>query len=216
MNNDFWLDSLSDGKLFRQWLALFVYFPFGVAYFVFLIGGLALALSLSVVFVGIPLLLLMLSSARTLATLDRKVMAAILDVDPPPDFEDVNMRGANLGQRLGMLLGSGATWRSLLYLLLKLPVGIATFMLSFFILFPLAFEVLILAPLTIDLHLITVRLIRWSAIGLYKLHNFFLPSGKLKRRSRRLPLEQAEDELEDEPRYYMDAEGEIAVAKRGR
>lgn len=213
MNNYSWLDALSDGKLFRSWLALFANFWFGLVYFIFVIGGFALALSLSVVLVGIPLLLFMLASTRTLASLDRRVMAAILDVAPPPDFDDVDTRGANLGERLGMYLGSWATWRSALYLLAKFPLGIATFTISWVILLPLAVEVLLLAPLTIDLHLLSVRLTRWSALAAYRINNFLLPSGKAKRASR---LELVEDEPDGEPRYYIDAEGEIAVAKRGR
>ncbi len=214
MNHDNWLDALSDGKMFRHWLSLFVYFPFGFAYFIFLIGGFITAISLSIVLIGIPLLLFMLATSRTLATLDRRVMAAILDVDAPPDFDDVDTSGANLGERLGMYLGSGATWRSLIYLLLKFPLGMITFTISIFILFPLAIEVLLLAPLTIDLHLLTVRLMRWLALGLYRVNNLLLPSGKAKRASRTEAVAVADGE--EEPRYYLDSDGEIAVAKRGR
>jgi hypothetical protein len=213
MNNYSWLDALSDGKLFRSWLALFADFWFGLAYFIFIVGGFALALSLSLVLIGIPLLLFMLATTRTLALMDRRVMAEILGVEAPADFDDVDLRGANLGERLGMLLGSGATWRSALYLLAKFPIGILTFMLSIFILIPLSIEVLLLAPLTIDLHLITVRLMRFTAVGLFKLNNLLLPSGKSKRLSR---LELVEEYPGEEARYYIDEEGEIAVAKRGR
>ncbi len=213
MNNPSWLDALSDGKMFRNWLALFANFWFGLAYIIFVIGGFPLALSLSVVLVGIPLLLFMLATTRTLALLDRRLMATILDVEPPQDFDDIDMRGANLGERLGMLLGSMATWRSALYLLVKFPLGIVSITLSLLILLSLAVEVLLLAPLTIDLHLITVRLLRWSAVALYRINNFFLPKGKSKRFSR---LELVENEPEDDLRYYIDDDGEIAVAKRGR
>ena len=106
-----WLDALSDGKMFRHWLALFANFWFGLAYFIFVIAGFSIALSLSVVLIGIPLLLFMLGATRTLAALDRHVMAEILGVDAPADFDDVDTRGANLGERLGMFLGSWATWR---------------------------------------------------------------------------------------------------------
>ncbi len=213
MNNYSWLDALTDGKMIRSWLALFANFWFGLAYLIFVIGGFSLALSLSVVLIGIPLLLFMLAASRTLASLDRRLMADILDVPAPTDFDDVDTTGANLGERLGMYLGSWATWRSVLYLLAKFPIGVATFTASFLILLPLAVEVLILAPLTIDLHLLTVRLMRFSAVGLYRVHNLLLPTGKAKRASR---LELVEDEPEEEPRYYIDSEGEIAVAKRGR
>lgn len=207
-----WLDALSDGRVLRYWLALFANFWFALAYWTLVIGGFALAISLSFVLIGIPLLLFMLTATRTLALLDRRLMAEILDVAAPADFDDVDSRGANLGERLGLYLGSWATWRSLLYLAVKLPISILALSLSFLILLPLALEVLILAPLTIDLHLITVRLLRFSAVGLYRINNLFLPSGKAKRASR---LELAEDE-EPEPRYYIDSEGEIAAYKRGR
>jgi hypothetical protein len=208
-----WLDALSDGKIMRHWLALFASFWFGLAYWILVIGGFALALSLSVVLVGIPLLLFMLAATRTLALLDRRLMAEILDVSAPGDFDDVDMRGANLGERLGMYLGSWATWRSLLYLAVKFPLGILSLSLSFIFLLPLAVEVLVLAPLTIDLHLLSVRLMRFTAVGLFRLNNLFLPSGKAKRPSR---LELVEEDEEPEPRYYIDSEGEIAAYKRGR
>ena len=211
MKDHAWLDTLSDGKMFRSWLALFANFWFALAYLIFLIGGFALALSLSVVLIGIPLLLFMLATTRTLASLDRRLMAEILGVTPPADFDDVDTRGANLGERMGMYLGSMATWRSALYLLVKFPLGIASIMSAFIILFPLAIEVLILAPLTIDLHMFTPRLLRFAAFWLYRLNNFFLPSGKAKRPSR---LERLEEEIEEEPRYYIDSEGEIAAYKR--
>lgn len=211
MKDHAWLDTLSDGKLFRSWLALFANFWFALAYLIFLIGGFALALSLSLVLIGIPLLLFMLATTRTLAALDRRLMAEILGVTPPADFDDVDTRGANLGERMGMYLGSMATWRSALYLLVKFPLGIASMIGAFAILIPLAIEVLILAPLTIDLHLFTPRLLRFTAFWLYRLNNFFLPSGKSKHSSR---LELVEDELEEEPHYYIDAEGEIAAYKR--
>ena len=213
MNNHSWLDALTDGKIFRHWLALFANFWFGLAYFIYIVGGFALALSLSFVLVGIPLLLFMLATTRTLAMLDRRIMAEILGVEAPPDFDAVDMRDANLGERLGMYLGSWATWRSALYLLAKFPLGIASFTISWLILLPLAIEVLLLAPLTIDLHLLSARLTRWSALVIYRINNWLLPSGKAKRTSR---LDLVEDDAEAEPRYYIDAEGEIAVAKRGR
>ncbi|MEP7293928.1 MAG: sensor domain-containing protein, partial [Chloroflexota bacterium] len=140
MKDHSWLDALSDGKMFRSWLALFASFWFGLAYLIFLMGGFAIALSLSVVLVGIPLLLFMLATTRQIAALDRRLMAEILGVSPPPDFDDVDTRGANLGERMGMYLGSSVTWRSALYLLAKFPLGVAALIASLVVLVPLAVE----------------------------------------------------------------------------
>jgi hypothetical protein len=108
-----------------------------------------------------------------------------------------------------MYLGSGATWRSLIYLLLKLPLGIMTFGAAWLILPLLFIEVLILAPLTIDMRLISVRMLHWVAIGTHKFSGVLLPSGKRKRDTSRLETHEEAD-----PRYFIDDDGEIAAYKR--
>jgi hypothetical protein len=204
-----WLDVLSDGQLFRDWFSLIAHFFLGIAYFTFLSVGFAVALASSVVLVGIPLLLFMLATTRVLARIDRQVMGALLDTPTTAVADDVDTRGANLGERLGMYLGSGATWRSLIYLLLKLPLGIMTFSAAWLILPLLFIEVLILAPLTIDMRLISVRMLHWVAIGTHKFSGVLLPSGKRKRDTSRLETQEEAD-----PRYFIDDDGEIAAYKR--
>jgi hypothetical protein len=204
-----WLDVLSDGQLFRDWFSLIAHFFLGIAYFTFLSVGFAVALASSVVLVGIPQLLFMLATTRILARIDRQVMGALLDTPTAIVADDVDTRGANLGERLGMYLGSGATWRSLIYLLLKLPVGIMTFSAAWLILPLLFIEVLILAPLTIDMRLISVRMLHWIAIGTHKFSGVLLPSGKRKRDTSRLETQEEAD-----PRYFIDDDGEIAAYKR--
>ncbi len=209
-----WLDALTDGTITRSWLALYGNFWTGALYWIVLFGGFALALATIPIIVGIPLLLFMLAVTRDLAALDRRMMAAVLGIDAHDTPEDIDMRGANLGERLGMLLGSGRTWRSLLYLLLKFPVGVVTLTASLIWLLPLAVEVLLLAPLTIDLRLITVRILRWTARAQYRALDWLLPSRPAKRRSRLELVEERIDDVDDDVRYYIDSEGEIAVAKR--
>jgi len=206
-----WLDALSDGQMFRDWFSLIAHFFLGMAYFSFLIAGFAAALGLSLVLVGIPLLLFMLATTRVLARLDRQVMGALLDTPTAQVANNVDARGANLGERLGMYLGSAATWRSLIYLLLKLPLGMMSFTAAWLILPLLALEVLILAPLTIDMRLITVRLLHWVAVGTHRFSGVLLPAapGKRKRDTSRL-----ETHDEAEPRYFIDEDGEIAAYKR--
>jgi hypothetical protein len=204
-----WLDVLSDGQLFRDWFSLIAHFFLGIAYFTFLSVGFAVALASSVVLVGIPLLLFMLATTRILARIDRQVMGALLDTPTAVVADDVDTRGANLGERLGMYLGSGATWRSLIYLLLKLPLGIMAFSAAWLILPLLFIEVLILAPLTIDMRLISVRMLHWIAIGTHKFSGVLLPSGKRKRDTSHLETQEEAD-----PRYFIDDDGEIAAYKR--
>ncbi len=204
-----WLDALSDGQLFRDWFSLIAHFFLGSAYITFLIAGFATAIGLSFVLVGIPLLLFMLATTRTLAKLDRQMMGALLDTPTPEMVEDIDPRGANLGERIGMYMGSITTWRSALYLFAKFLIGLLSITAAFVILPLLAIEVLILAPLTIDMRLISVRLLHWTAIGLHKGSGVLLPTSKKRKRdtSRLETVETAE------PTYTIDDDGEIMVQK---
>lgn len=211
MDRKNWLDVLTDGQIMRDWFSLIAQFFMGMAYLSFLMAGFAVALSLSVVLVGIPLLLFMLGSVRTLAAMDRRMFGGIIDVQTDEVEEDLDLRGANLGERLGMMLGSGRTWLSLVYLLMKFPIGIFAFMASMFILPFLAIEVLILAPLTIDMRLITVRALHWTAVGLHRFPGMLLPNGKRKRPRDVSRLETTETA---EPQYYIDDDGELMVKRK--
>lgn len=210
MNNKTWLDVLTDGQILRDWFSLILSFALGITYFAFFAMMYALSLGLSLVLIGIPLLVFTLASTRVAAAMDRQLMASILHSEIP-EFEEVSMRGANVGERLGQYLGSGITWRSLFYLMLKLGTGTLGVTFAFVLLPFLALEVLILAPLTVAMRLITVRLLHGVAIGLHKIEGLLLPTPKPKRTARTSRLELRE---EDEPLYYLDDDGEIVQHKR--
>lgn len=208
MRDKTWLDALTDGQVLRDWFSLIVSFALGITYLAFFAAGYAVSLGLSFVLIGIPLLLFMLASTRAAAAMDRRLMAAVLNADAPTMDEDPALQGMNLGERLGHYLGSALTWRSLIYLALKFPIGIFSFMFAICILPLLAIEVLILGPLTIDMHLISVRLLHGVTMGLHRAEGLLLPSRKPKRAARlRLEL------VEEEPAYYLDDDGEIIKYK---
>lgn len=208
MRDKTWLDAITDGQVLRDWFSLIMSFALGMTYLVFFVTGYAVSLGLSVVLVGIPLLLFMLASTRTAAAMDRRLMAAILNANIPDVDEEPAPQGANLGERMGHYLGSVLTWRSLLYLALKFPVGIFALIFALCILPLLAVEVLILGPLTIDMHLLSVRLLHGVTMGLNKFETLLLPARKSKRAPRsRLEL------VEEEPLYYLDDDGEIVKYK---
>jgi hypothetical protein len=208
-----WLDALTDGQLFRDWFSLIAHFFLGMAYFGFLMAGYATAIGLSFVLIGIPLLLFMLATTRVLAAIDRRLIGAILDEDTPDVADDVDTTGANLGERIGLYLGSGTTWRSLFYLLLKFPLGMVAFTAAMFLLPLLALEVLILGPLTIDMRLASVRLQHTIAVGLHRGSGLLLPAAK---RKRARDVSRLETRDADEPVYFLDDEGEIVLRKRNR
>jgi hypothetical protein len=205
-----WLDVLTDGRVFRDWFSLVAHFFLGLAYWIVLGFGFAFALGTSVILIGIPMLLFMLATTRVMAALDRQIVGALLDIETPTVVDDVDTRGANLGERMGMYLGSLTTWRSAAYLLLKLPLGMATISAAFALLPVLAFELLLLGPLIAPARPISVQVMRWLAVGSHKIPGLLLPTRKRKRDTSRLET----PELVQEPRYYLDDDGEVILRKR--
>jgi len=208
-NNRTWLDALTDGQIIRDWFSLIAHFALGITYVSFFIFAYTMSIGLSFILIGIPLLLFTLASTRAVAAMDQRLFAGILDRPAPEFTDDVDVRGANLGERMGMYLGSMTTWRSLVYLALKFPVGIAALMAAMFILPFLGFEMLILGPLGIDMRLATVRLLHGVAVGMHKFPGILLPTGKRKRDLSRLETVETV-----EPQYYLDDDGEIVLRKR--
>ncbi len=214
MNGDTrtWLDVLTDGRLFRDWFSLIAHFFLGLAYLIVLVAGFAFGLATSIILIGIPMILFMLATTRAMAAMDRQLVGSLMDVETTPMADDVDVRGANLGERLGMVLGSLTTWRSLAYLLLKLPLGVLSISLAFALLPVLAFEMLVLGPLIAPARPISVAVIHWLAVGFYKIPGYLLPTRKTKRDTSR--LETHEYEYVPEPEYYLEDDGEVVRRKR--
>jgi hypothetical protein len=210
--NRTWLDGLTDGQIIRDWFSLIAHFALGMTYISFFIFAYTMSIGLSIILIGIPLLLFTLASTRAIAAMDQRLFAAILDRDAPEFADDVDVRGANLGERMGMYLGSMTTWRSLVYLGLKFPVGIAAFIAAMCILPFLGFEMLILGPLGIDMRLASVRLLHGVAVGLHKFPGILLPTVRGGKRKRDLSRLESVETIE--PQYYLDDDGEIVLRKR--
>jgi len=207
-----WLDAMTDGQIIRDWFSLIAHFALGMTYISFFIFAYAMSIGLSFILIGIPLLLFTLASTRAVAAMDQRLFAAILDRPAPEFAEDVDVRGANLGERMGMYLGSMTTWRSLMYLALKFPVGIAALIASMVILPFLGIEMLILGPLGIDMRLASVRLLHGVAVGMHKFPGILLPTGRGSKRKR--DLSRLESVETYEPQYYLDDDGEIVLRER--
>jgi signal transduction histidine kinase len=104
--------------------------PIGVALFAFTVTTVAFSAGLLVTFVGLPLLAVTGLISRTLGQMSRRLANRLAggDVAPPQPFH------ANPGLLgwIGSCLTDGTAWRARLYSVLKLPLGIATFMTATF------------------------------------------------------------------------------------
>lgn len=119
-----WTGSLSDGRVYRGALYLFIDWLLGMVYFTLLTVGLALGVSLLIVGVGIPILVMTLAGARYMAALDRQVARALLNVEVTPLQPALEEDDLSLGERLRTLLKSPFTWQSMVYLFFKLFLGV--------------------------------------------------------------------------------------------
>jgi len=116
------------GRTYRHLAYLALAFPLGLMYFVFLVTGISVGFGLVVVWVGVPILLGMVLAWRGIGTFERGLHRGLLDLDipePPPVFAS----DGTLWERIKRLLRDSVTWRTLAWLFIRFPAGIATFVL---------------------------------------------------------------------------------------
>ena len=114
------------GPAYIKLIYLLAAFPLGVFYFVFLVTGLSLGISLSIIWVGIPLLLVVGAGWLALAHFER-FMAIHLLGENIPAIKPLQPAGKYPWGQIKSYLANPVTWKSPVYLLTKFPLGIATF-----------------------------------------------------------------------------------------
>lgn len=119
-----------EARTYRNLLFALISFPLAMLYFVFLLAGLALGVATSIFWAGRIVIAVTLSAARLFGRLEREIAQAMLGATfstpaPPPR-----------GWRASM--ADRPSWRVVLYLLLRLPVGAITFALAVTLTAPLA------------------------------------------------------------------------------
>lgn len=116
------------GQAYLNLLYLLAAFPLGVFYFVFLVSGLSAGISLSIVWVGIPLLLVVGVGWWVLAGFERFIAIHWLKEDVPAMALPPGA-GKDIWARFKEYFTNPVTWKSPVYLFLKFPLGTATFVL---------------------------------------------------------------------------------------
>ncbi len=109
-------------------LYLALAFPTGLAYFVFLAVGLSLGAGLAIVWIGLPILGLVLAMSFGLAALERQLAIHLLGAEVPP-MAPPPTAGATVWQRVRAFLANPVTWKGMGYLAVKLPFGLVSFVL---------------------------------------------------------------------------------------
>jgi hypothetical protein len=99
--------------------------PLGIAYFVWIVTGLSLGAGLAITLLGIPILTFVLANIRPLLMGERALANALLGTNLAPVA--AVPRGDGWLGRLKAYWTDGTTWRGIVYLLVRFPVGILTF-----------------------------------------------------------------------------------------
>jgi uncharacterized membrane protein len=118
-------DPLAYSSLFYMLLSLAT----GIFYFTWTVTGLSLSLGLCILIFGLPFAVLFISTVRALALVEGRMVEAMLGVRMPrrPLYAD---RGKPFMTRIKAMFIDPRTWSTLLYMILKLPLGIAFFVVA--------------------------------------------------------------------------------------
>ncbi|WP_406660751.1 sensor domain-containing protein [Methanolobus sp. ZRKC3] len=147
-------------------LYLLFTFPLGTAYFVFLVTGLSLGFTLSIVWLGIPILILVFLAWWEIASFERQLAIWFLDVEiSPMIIEEVH--GKSILEKGIMRLKNPVTWKGLLFLIIKFPFGILSLVVTV-VLISLSLS-LLFAPLAYLLGNVSGIDAMWEAIAIFAL-----------------------------------------------
>jgi hypothetical protein len=146
----------------RTWTSLLfnmLAFPLGLFYFVFFVTGFSVGLGLVIIWVGIPILLLVVGAWWLFAAFERLQAEYLLGADvagSPRPWETAE----GIWGKVKAHFGSASTWKDLLYLFAKLAFGTV----SFTVLVTLAAVEAWLVALPIA-HAVNSHLITWGNNG---------------------------------------------------
>jgi len=114
------------GQTYLNMLYLFLAFPLGLIYFIFLVTGLSLGLALAILWVGLLILLGVFAIWYGMLAFERAMAIGMLRETIPPMAPQV-APGTGIWQRFKTVLGNPVTWKGLVYLVAKFPLGVFSF-----------------------------------------------------------------------------------------
>ena len=114
------------GQTYLNLVYLFLAFPLGVFYFILLAVGFSLGFGLLIVWVGALILAMTFVAWQACAVFERQLAVWLLHEDIP-SMRSSAPAGMGIWDRIKASLANPVTWKSLAYLLVKLPLGTFTF-----------------------------------------------------------------------------------------
>jgi hypothetical protein len=118
------------GRASLNGLYLLLTFPLGIAYFVFLAVGWSVGLGTLIVWIGLFILLAVLGLSWLLSAFERQQAIHLLGADVEPMWRDAGSNAPTAWNRFVAFFGQKVTWTGMLFLLLKFPLGVASFVVA--------------------------------------------------------------------------------------
>lgn len=113
-------------QTYLNMLYLMLAFPLGLCYFIFLVVGISVGLPMIILWVGLLILAIVFAVWYGLIVFERKMAIVLLNENIPPIMRQ-DLSGKTTWQKFKAVLGNPVTWKGLLYLLAKFPLGILSF-----------------------------------------------------------------------------------------
>jgi len=114
------------GQTYLNALYLLLAFPLGIFYFIYFVTGFSLGFALLIVWVGVVILGLVFAGWYGLIAFERWMAVAMLHEDIPP-MNRRSLAGLSLWQQFTAAVTNPVTWKGLVYLLARFPLGILFF-----------------------------------------------------------------------------------------
>lgn len=138
-------------------------FPLGLFYFIFLITGILVGIGLIIIWIGIPILILMMLAWYGFSVFEKQLSIYVLKAEFPDEKKPENQE-MTMWARFKRHLSDPVTWKSLAFLFLRFPLGILSFAITVSLLsVTVSF---ISAPFTYNYFYMEFGLFRVDSLGL--------------------------------------------------
>lgn len=119
--------AIQKGSLMGNLVFLLLALPLGIFYFTLTVVGISLGMGTLVIWIGLPILFVTLLITRGMAEIERRMVNSLLHIPIPYALPAQNEPSQSFLRRFGRILSDPYTWTSMIYALLKLPLGILSF-----------------------------------------------------------------------------------------
>lgn len=118
---------IARGQTYLNLVYVFLAFPLGLFYFVFLVTGLSVGIGTVIIWIGLLILMLMLGAWWLFILFERQLAIGLLQVKMDPIETPKTKEARTFWKKIGAYLSNPTTWKGLLYLFLKFPLGTVYF-----------------------------------------------------------------------------------------